>query len=113
MKVDYVMASTTGPVEAPAAVARAARIGYDGVFSVETAHDPYLQLAAGIPSGPGLDFGTAIAVAFPRSPMSTAMIAWENFRARFNRGFDVGAQGYVGAGAACALPERGAAAGTT
>ncbi len=77
MKVDYVMASTTGPVEAPAAVARAARIGYDGVFSVETAHDPYLQLAAGIPSGPGLDFGTAIAVAFPRSPMSTAMIAWD------------------------------------
>ena len=35
----------------------------------------------------------------------TAMIAWENFRARFNRGFDVGDQGFS-EGAYCALPER-------
>jgi len=35
----------------------------------------------------------------------TTMIAWENFRARFNRGFDVGDQGYS-EGAYCALPER-------
>ena len=33
------------------------------------------------------------------------MIAWENFRARFNRGFDVANQGFS-AGAYCALPER-------
>lgn len=33
------------------------------------------------------------------------MIAWENFRARFNRGFDVGGQGYS-EGAYCVLPER-------
>lgn len=36
----------------------------------------------------------------------TTMIAWENFRARFNRGFDVAAQGFS-EGAACPLPERG------
>jgi alkylhydroperoxidase family enzyme len=35
----------------------------------------------------------------------TASIAWENFRARFNRGFDVAAQGYSH-GAYCPLPER-------
>ena len=35
----------------------------------------------------------------------TTMIAWENFRARFNRGFDVAAQGFS-EGASCALPER-------
>jgi alkylhydroperoxidase family enzyme len=35
----------------------------------------------------------------------TATIAWENFRARFNRGFDVQAQGFS-EGACCALPER-------
>jgi hypothetical protein len=35
----------------------------------------------------------------------TAMIAWENFRARFNRGFDVADQGYS-EGAYCAIPER-------
>lgn len=34
----------------------------------------------------------------------TGVIAWENFRARFNRGFDVADQGYS-EGAYCALPE--------
>ena len=38
----------------------------------------------------------------------TANIAWENFRARFNRGFDVAAQGFS-AGAVCPIPERAAA----
>ena len=36
----------------------------------------------------------------------TANIAWENFRARFNRGFDVAAQGFS-EGAVCPIPERG------
>jgi alkylhydroperoxidase family enzyme len=35
----------------------------------------------------------------------TAMIAWENFRARFNRGFDVQDQGFS-EGAVCAIPEH-------
>ncbi len=35
----------------------------------------------------------------------TAMIAWENFRARFNRGFAIEAQGFS-EGACCPLPER-------
>ncbi|MDH3213584.1 MAG: hypothetical protein OEM05_13960 [Myxococcales bacterium] len=35
----------------------------------------------------------------------TGSIAWENFRARFNRGFDVGPQGFS-EGAACALPDH-------
>ena len=34
-----------------------------------------------------------------------AAIAWESYRARFNRAFDVQAVGYS-EGAACALPER-------
>ena len=34
----------------------------------------------------------------------TAMISWENFRARFNRGFDVADQGFS-EGAYCVLPE--------
>lgn len=40
----------------------------------------------------------------------TAMIAWENFRARFNRGFDVAAQDFS-EGVCCPLPERPATAG--
>ena len=35
----------------------------------------------------------------------TATIAWENYRARFNRGFDVPAQGFS-EGAVCAIPDR-------
>jgi alkylhydroperoxidase family enzyme len=35
----------------------------------------------------------------------TAAIAWENYRSRFNRAFDVQSVGYS-EGAACALPER-------
>lgn len=39
----------------------------------------------------------------------TAAIAWENFRARFNRGFGIEAEGFV-EGAACAVhaPAHGA-----
>jgi alkylhydroperoxidase family enzyme len=35
----------------------------------------------------------------------SAAIAWENYRARFNRAFDVQSVGYSD-GVACALPER-------
>ena len=40
----------------------------------------------------------------------TGMIAWENFRARFNRGFDVAEQGFS-EGAYCVLPESHPATG--
>lgn len=35
----------------------------------------------------------------------TAAVAWENYRARFNRVFQIPAQGFS-EGAVCALPER-------
>lgn len=35
----------------------------------------------------------------------TSAIAWENYRARFNRGFGVEAEGYT-AGSVCAMPAR-------
>jgi alkylhydroperoxidase family enzyme len=38
----------------------------------------------------------------------SAAIAWENFRSRYNRLFDMGAQGFS-AGAYCPMPERHAA----
>jgi len=38
----------------------------------------------------------------------TTAIAWENFRARFNRGFDVQPQNYAD-GAACVVPDPGGA----
>jgi alkylhydroperoxidase family enzyme len=39
----------------------------------------------------------------------TAAIAWENFRARFNRGFGIEAEGFA-EGAACPIPVHGSTA---
>ncbi|MFP4311863.1 MAG: TIGR03617 family F420-dependent LLM class oxidoreductase [Nitriliruptoraceae bacterium] len=64
------------PLATTAASVRAARErGYDGWFVSETTHDPFLAAAvAGQVSGP-MQVGTAIAVAFPRSPMHVAYAA--------------------------------------
>ncbi len=56
---------------------RAAKIeseGYDGLWSVETNHDPFLPLALAADSTT-VELGTGIAVAFARSPMTTAVTA--------------------------------------
>jgi probable F420-dependent oxidoreductase len=56
---------------------RAAELGYDGFFTAETGHEPFLPLALAAQAAPHLDLGTAIAVAFPRSPMVMAQMAWD------------------------------------
>jgi probable F420-dependent oxidoreductase len=64
------------PLATTAASVTAARErGYDGWFVSETTHDPFLAAAvAGQVSG-AMQVGTAIAVAFPRSPMHVAYAA--------------------------------------
>ena len=52
-------------------------MGYDCLWTSETQHDPYLPLAVAATTTGRLKLGTAIAVAFPRSPMITAYIAWD------------------------------------
>lgn len=59
--------------------------GYDGLWTAETAHDPFLPLATAAVSTTRLGLGTSIAVAFPRSPMVTAMLAWDLQRASSGR----------------------------
>jgi probable F420-dependent oxidoreductase len=54
-----------------------ARIGYDGLWLAEAGRTAYLTCAATALASPDLDVGTAVATAFPRSPMVTAQIAWE------------------------------------
>ena len=76
MKIDYYLPD--GPLDAvPHLVARARDMGYDGVFTADTAHEPFLPIVAAVPAGRGMDFGTAIAVAFARSPMVVAQTAWD------------------------------------
>jgi probable F420-dependent oxidoreductase len=63
----------------PAGAAEAARAieaqGFDGTFSFEAAHDPFLPLALAAGATERLELGTAIAVAFARNPMLCAQLA--------------------------------------
>ena len=63
----------------PSGIAEAAKTaeanGYDGVWSAETSHDPFLPIAIGASATETLEFGTGIAVAFARNPMNIAVLA--------------------------------------
>jgi probable F420-dependent oxidoreductase len=61
-----------------AVAARAAEaMGFDGVMSAEIAHDPFIPLAMAAMATERIELATGIAVAFPRSPMITANLAWD------------------------------------
>jgi probable F420-dependent oxidoreductase len=97
MKADYYY--PTGIPEAAAEAARdAVDLGYDGFFTAETQHDPFLALAVAGLESPDLELGTAITVAFPRSPMVTAMTSWDLARmskGRFLLGLGTQVRGHI------------------
>ena len=51
--------------------------GFDGLWVAEAAHNPFLPLAHAAIATERISLGTAIAVAFPRSPMLMAQNAWD------------------------------------
>ncbi len=55
----------------------AEEIGFAGLWTSETQHDPFLPLALAAEHTSRLELGTAIAVAFPRSPTVLAQTAWD------------------------------------
>lgn len=76
MKVDFYL--PPGPVRFAADQAtHAEALGYDGVFSTDTSHEPFFPLVAAAPATESVDLGTAITVAFARSPMTVAYAAWD------------------------------------
>lgn len=58
-------------------IAHAESLGLDGVWTAEVAHNPFFPLTLGAKQTHNIQLGTQIAVAFPRSPMVTAQIAWD------------------------------------
>jgi probable F420-dependent oxidoreductase len=52
-------------------------LGFAGLWTSETKHDSFLPLAVAANSTRTLDLGTSIAIAFSRSPMTTAQISWD------------------------------------
>ncbi len=76
MKID---AATLAPNlrEMPALARAVEDIGFDGLWTSETQHEPFLPLALAAEHTSRIELGTAIAVAFPRSPTVLAHIAWD------------------------------------
>ena len=83
MKIDAVLLSHD--LREMAAYAHATEaIGFDGIWTAETNHDPFLPLTLVAEHTKQLEMGTGIAVAFPRSPAILAYMAWD--LARYSQG---------------------------
>jgi probable F420-dependent oxidoreductase len=66
------------PLNQVAEIARAAEAtGFDAIWSTETMHDPFLPGALAFEHTRRLSFGTAVAIAFARSPATLAYTAWD------------------------------------
>ncbi len=63
--------------EVPAIAEAAESTGFDAVWSSETIHDPFLPGALIAERTQRLHFGTAVAIAFARSPATLAYTAWD------------------------------------
>jgi probable F420-dependent oxidoreductase, MSMEG_2256 family len=74
VKVDA-MLQGTGLAELATEAREREAAGYDGLWSFEAAHDPFLPLIPVAEHTERLTVGTAIAVAFARNPMSMAYVA--------------------------------------
>src|SRR5581483_5483346 len=70
---------------AGAAAQRLEAVGYDGVVTPEVKNDPFLPLAAAAITTERVTLGTSVAIAFPRSPMITALMSWDIQRASHGR----------------------------
>src|SRR3954447_1690885 len=75
---------STGTDDVPATARELEQRGYAGVWASEAARDPFLPLLATGLATTRLQLGTAIAVAFARSPMTLAMTAHD--LQRYTRG---------------------------
>lgn len=62
---------------AQAAAIAAEEAGFDGAVALENAHGPIPPLAVAALATSRIQLGTAVAIAFPRSPTITAHAAWD------------------------------------
>jgi probable F420-dependent oxidoreductase len=73
MKVDGTIG--LGLADTGSAAREAEAVGYDGVWTAETSHDPFFPLLLAARDTDRVELGTGITVAFARNPMNLAMIA--------------------------------------
>jgi probable F420-dependent oxidoreductase len=82
----------------PDAAGALERDGYDGGWTAETSHDPFLPLLLAAEHTSRLELGTNIAVAFARNPMIVANVGWDlqaYSRGRFNLGLGTQIQPHI------------------
>ncbi|MDE0196180.1 MAG: TIGR03617 family F420-dependent LLM class oxidoreductase [bacterium] len=75
MRVDALLRSS--PVTAPERARELEAAGFDGAWAGEMNHDPFIPLVRAAEHTERIELGTNIAVAFARSPMNAAHVAWD------------------------------------
>ena len=78
-RLDPGLRAASAPLDIGAVAAdarRAEALGYEGVLAAETKDDPYIVMALAAQATSRVGLATAVAIAFPRSPMVTALSAW-------------------------------------
>ena len=97
MKVSYYL--TTSDLKGiPEEARHAEELGYDGLCTEETAHDPFFPLLLAATTTKKVSLSTRVAIAFPRSPMVVAYAATDlqNFSGgRFNLGLGTQVKGHI------------------
>jgi probable F420-dependent oxidoreductase len=63
--------------DVPAVAQAAEALGFDALWTSETQHNPFLPCALIAEHSQKMEFGTAIAVSFARSPADLAYTAWD------------------------------------
>ena len=82
----------------PGEAAWAESMGYDGISSNESAHDPFMPLALAATATSRITLETSVAIAFPRSPMvlaHTARDLQELSKGRFRLGLGTQVKGHI------------------
>ena len=83
----------------PQLVTAAEEIGFDALWSTETQHSPFLPLALVAEHSQRLQFGTAVAIGFARSPATMAYTSWDLAEAsggRFILGLGTQVKAHIG-----------------
>jgi probable F420-dependent oxidoreductase len=78
MELDASLGTRGGYLRSAGETARAAEnLGFAGLWTSETRHDAFLPLAIAANETERIELGTAVAIAFSRSPMEVAQTAWD------------------------------------
>jgi len=77
IKLDVTIMPSGDPRHDVRQIKRAEQLGFDAVWVAETAHNPFFPLTLSVKETKRITLGSQDAVAFPRSPMVTAQIAWD------------------------------------